>query len=179
MKSNVDTPQPIAQPACTSLAAVARADHFADQHGARGPFAAETQPHQSARPQQLREVLRERAGQRKNREPQNRDLQGLHAADAIGQHSRRPAADRRTQQRDRADQSRIAARDAPCRDQRRNHEAQELCVHCIEHVADLATPERALLGSGDLPIPRKWAFRRDGVVVALGVRGQLRFGFHA
>ena len=71
-------PQPTAQPLCMRadrLAAMLGADHLADQHRRRRPFAAEAEAHQRAADEQLREVLRKAAEEGEDREPEDGDLQ--------------------------------------------------------------------------------------------------------
>ena len=99
------------------LAAVLRADHFPDQHRADRPLAAESQALQRARDQQLLEGIREPAEKGEEGEPGNGQLKNAHAPESVRQHTRQPAADRRTDDRHGGDPAGLNFRHAPHRNQ--------------------------------------------------------------
>src|ERR1700730_12195949 len=72
--------------------AVFVADHLAHQHGAGGPFAAETEPVQCPQYEELLEVLRKGAKKSEYRIPQDCDLQHPHSAKPVGERAREPPA---------------------------------------------------------------------------------------
>jgi hypothetical protein len=130
-----------------------RADDLADQHGARGPFAAETDALADAGDQQLVEVRGEAAKAGEGRVPQDGDLHDPHPAVAVAQHAAEPAADRRRDQRGGAQHAGVGAGDAPGGHQRRDQEAEQLQVHRVHGPAAVAAPERLLLSAGKLLVP--------------------------
>jgi hypothetical protein len=119
-----------------------RADRFAHQHGARGPFAAEAETEQCTGNDQLIEILHKGADQREEREPQDGQLQGFDAADAIREIAAQPAADRGGQQRHRSGKSGAAGVDFPHRDDGADHERIDHEIHTVERPARRASPER-------------------------------------
>jgi hypothetical protein len=78
---------------------VLRAYNLTHQHGAACPFAAEAETHQRAEYEQLGIALGEAAQKRKKGEPDHRNLQGTHPPEPIRQYPRKPAAQRRCEQR--------------------------------------------------------------------------------
>ncbi len=135
------------------LAAVAGLDHFADEYRAGGPFATEAEAHQGPRDQQLLVVLREAAEEGEEGEPEHRQLQGQHPADAVGEDPGDPAAGGGGEQGHGVDEAGFAGADPPQGDQGGDHEAQHLGVHAVQAVADLAAPEGPafLLVEGAIP----------------------------
>ena len=152
-------------------AAVFVADHLAHQHRAGGPFAAKAKTVQRAQDEELLEILGEGAQKGENRIPQDCDLQHAHSAEAVGQGSRKPPAQRRDQQGDSADQPGLAVRQRPQRDHRRDDKAVHLHVERIERPAAKAGGHRAPFLGGQIAEPGKhcvspsWIFaaqvRRD------------------
>ena len=120
-----------------------RAYHFTQQHCARGPFTSKAESQQGARREQLRIVLRQPRQERENREPQNRDLQRQHPAEAIRKPSCEPSAGGGHQQRRRSQHARLPARESPHCDQRGDDETIELDVHRIEGPSPDARCEHA------------------------------------
>jgi hypothetical protein len=123
------------------------------------------------RPQdeQLLEILREGAQEREDRVPEDRDLQHPHAAEPVAQRSRKPAPERRDQQRHGADQTGFAVRQAPQRDDGRDHEAVHLDIERIKRPAAKASAHRApLLGvqlakPGEHRFPLEFFFREKSL----------------
>jgi hypothetical protein len=134
-------------------------------------FAAEAEAHQRAGNQQLFIVLRQSAQEGEEGEPEDGQLQRAHPADAVRQDPGHPAAGGGGQQRGGADEAGVRTGDAPGGDQRGNHKAQELRVHGVQRVADLAAPERAAFVGGDVAIPGKEAARWLGVRGGVSLRG--------
>ena len=120
-----------------------RTNRLSKQNGARGPFATETESEESARCEQLLEVLRETGKETEDCEPEDRDLKGSDAADAIGEVSTEPAADGGHQQCCGTENTRLCARDSPNGDQRGNDEAVDLDVHRVQRPAADACSERS------------------------------------
>ncbi len=127
------------------LATVLGADHLADQDRAGGPLTAKAEAHQGTGDQQLFVVLGEPAEEGEEGKPQHRQLQGAHAANAVGENAGHPATHGRGDQGAGVDQPGFGGGDAPQHDQRRNDEAEHLRVHAVQAVADLAAPERPAL----------------------------------
>ena len=106
----------MAQPLCTVPTALPRysgANRLAHQNRAHGPLAAEAEALQSAGNQQLPERGRKPAKERKHREPHHRPLQNPGASIFIGKQSGKPSAQRRDQQRRRAQQTCLSGADVP------------------------------------------------------------------
>jgi hypothetical protein len=120
-------------------------DRFPHEHGARRPLSAETEAEQRAADDQLREVLRKRAKQAEDREPQDRDLQRANAADAVGQIAGEPSAESREQQRRRDGETGRAPVHLPEADDRADHQRVDHEVHAVERPAGEADPEGAPL----------------------------------
>ena len=134
-------------------AAIFVADDFAHQHRAGRPFGAEAEALQRARHEQLLEILREAAQEGEDRVPQHGDLQHPDPAVAVAQRAGEPAAEGRDHQRDGAEHPRLAARDVPGRQQRRNHKAVDLHVERIERPAAEAARHGAPLTGRELLHP--------------------------
>ena len=134
------------------LAAMLGADDLAHQHRADGPLAAEAQALQRAQHEQLFEVLREADGHRADREPQDGVLQHAHAAVAVGQDAREPAAQRREQQRDGAQHAGLPLVDAP-----KLMSVEITKVKTMKSSASTAQPPKAptnaTLGDAELFVP--------------------------
>jgi hypothetical protein len=75
------------------LAAISAANHFAHQHRARRPFAAEAEPLETAHHKQLFEILGEAGKKGEEREPRDHDLEQTRPADTIGEYARDPASE--------------------------------------------------------------------------------------
>ncbi|MNF53025.1 hypothetical protein D3C84_343940 [compost metagenome] len=135
------------------LATVLGTNHFADQHRAGRPLAAETEAHQGPCNQQLLVALGKAAEEGEEGKPQHRQLQGANTTDAVGENTRYPAADGRSDQRAGVNQPGLAGGDAPHGNQGRHHEAEHLGVHAVQAIADLAAPEGAAFLLIDVAIP--------------------------
>lgn len=146
-----DRPAALYQP--DRLAAMCGRDDLADQHGAHRPFAAEPEPLQRAKHEDLLEVLREADRERADREPQDRALQYLDPSVAIREDAGNPAAHRRENQRHGAQQAGLAAIEAPQVDQRSQHEAEHHEVERIGRSAGERRLERALAGGIEFRVP--------------------------
>ena len=128
-------------------------DGLAQQHGASRPFTAETQTLQGFQYEELFEVLRKRAQKRKEREPDDRNLQGADTPYPVGKCACQQSPKRARDQRGAADQTGLALADAPSGQERRNDEAKELRIDAVQSPASETTPQRSLLRSGDFPVP--------------------------
>ena len=140
-----------------AAAAVFVADDFAHQHGAGGPFAAKAEPVQRAQHEQLLEILRKGAQKREERIPEDRDLQHADATETVGERAAKPAAQRRDQQGDGADEPGLALRQPPERDNGRDHKTVHLDVERIERPAAKAGAHGAPFARGQILHPGEHA----------------------
>ena len=118
------------------------ADHLAHQDRSSRPFAAEAEPVQGAQDKQLLEILGKGTEKGKDGIPQDRDLQHPHATEPVGEGAGEPPDQGRDQQCHRADQAGFAARQAPQRNHRRDHEAVHLDIERIQGPAAKARAHR-------------------------------------
>ena len=81
-----------------SPASVFTPNRFANQHRPDRPLAAKSQALQAAKDKELREAICESAKKRKERKPENRDLQDLHPSVSIRSKSGEPSSKRRQQE---------------------------------------------------------------------------------
>ena len=132
---------------------MARVDHLTHQHRARSPLAAESQPHQRARRQELAVVLRQARERGEGGKPEDGDLQRAHPADAVGEQARQPSAGRGDQQRRGLDGAGLRLGEVPLGDQRRDHQAIELEIHTVERPPPEAGSEGPLFLPRQLPPP--------------------------
>ena len=114
------------------FAAMLGADHFSQQHRARGPLASEAKTQQGARGEQLFVILGKPRQERENRKPQDRDLECENTAVAVREPPGEPSAQCRNQQGSRLQAAGLTARDSPGRNQRRDHKAEQLNVHRVQ-----------------------------------------------
>ena len=135
------------------LAAIGAANHFAHQHRACGPLAAEAKTLEAAHDQQLFEILGEAGQEGEERKPRDHDAQQARPADAVGEHARDPASEGGNHQGARRQQSGLPLGDAPDRNQRRDRETVNLHIERIERPAAEARPERPALSRSKLAIP--------------------------
>jgi hypothetical protein len=154
-----DTPAGLHQP--DRAAAILVAHCLADQHRTGRPLAAKAKAVQRTQHEKLLEILREAAKEGEHRVPQDRDLQHPHAAIAIAQRAGKPAAERRDQQRHRADKASLALADRPQCDQRRHYKAVDLDIERIERPAAKTGEHRAALLGVQVPVPTQHAFPPD------------------
>ena len=135
------------------LAAVLGAPGLGDERGARRPLAAHAEPQQEPEDRELHDGGRQPAGPAGQRVHQDREDERARAADAVGQEPEGEAAEGGRDERERVEQPARALVHAQVVHEVRQHERVEHHVHGVEHPAEAARHERALLGRGDLGGP--------------------------
>ena len=131
------------------------AHRFAEQNSAGCPLTAESKAEQCARYKHLRVVLCKARKECEDGEPGDRNLQRPDAAISVGDPSCQPTANCGHQQRGRRQQSGLPARNAPCRDQRRNRKAEHLDVHRVQCPTADACAEYPFFAGSELRYPGK------------------------
>ena len=118
-------------------------NHLAKKNCAGSPLATKPEPQEGARSEELGVILGQAGQEREAGKPQNCQLQSPDAAEAIGKPSGQPAAKGGYQQGRRSEHPGLRAGNAPGRDQRRNHKAEDLNVHRVQSPAADASLEHA------------------------------------
>src|ERR1700756_676080 len=120
-------------------------NNLGHQDRATGPFRAEPQALDRLEHHELAVAHGKGGGEGRKRKGRDRDLQSLHATDAVAERAADPAADRAEEQRDRAEQARFGLGDVEGCDQGGNSEREHLDVERIQCPAAKTCPERPTL----------------------------------